>query len=73
MIEENLLLYYPWTAYFVPNKNNSKLAERIEKVMNRMVADGSYDRIFHKYDKSAIDRANLKNRRLFKISNQFCI
>jgi hypothetical protein len=34
-----------------------------------MIEDGSFDEIFRKYHGDSIQAANLKNRRLFTISN----
>lgn len=68
-IEENLLLYYPWPKYFFVSKNTPELAERIERGLRMMIQDGSFDEHFIKYHRKDIERANLQNRRLFKIHN----
>ena len=68
-IEEHILLYYPWPKYFFTSKKNPKLADRIERGLRLMLRDGSFDEHLMKYYKNDIEKANLKNRRLFKIDN----
>lgn len=68
-VEERLLLYYPWPKYFFVSKNAPLLADRLERGLNMMIEDGSFDEIFRKYHGASIQAANLKNRRLFTISN----
>jgi hypothetical protein len=68
-VEEHLLLYYPWPKYFFVSKNAPLLADRLERGLNMMIKDGSFDEIFRKYHNDSIKAGNLKNRRLFTISN----
>ncbi len=68
-IEENILLYYPWPKYFFVSRKTPELAERIERGLRMMIQDGSFDEHFIKYHRKDIERANLQNRRLFKIHN----
>jgi len=68
-VEENILLYYPWPKYFFVSRKHPKLAERIEAGLNLMIQDGSFDEIFKKYHLNTIQKANLKNRKLFTIKN----
>lgn len=69
MIEDSLALYYPFPVYFFLNRNNTKIAERIEKGLEYAINDGSFDRLFNKYFKSYLARANLKNRKIFILKN----
>lgn len=68
-VEEKLLLYYPWPKYFFVSKNNATLADRVERGLNIMIEDGSFDALFYRYNQGTIDRANLMDRQIFKISN----
>ena len=68
-IENGLLIYYPWPYYFFFNRNDKALAERIEAGLRTMIKDGSFEAIFYKYNKAAIERANLKNRRIIRLEN----
>ena len=39
--------------------------------MRIMIADGTYDRIFDKYQRHKIEQLHLKERRIFRIDNPF--
>jgi len=68
-VERGLLLYYPWPYYFFCNRKDTALAARIERGLKRMRADGSFDRIFWKYNRAAIDQARMRERRVIRIPN----
>jgi len=70
-VESDLLLYYPTPGYIFTSKNNQKLAKRLERGFRIALKDGSFDRLFHNHPdiKEALERANLKNRRLFELKN----
>ncbi len=70
-IEPGLGLYYPMPMYFWFCKTSAgrKLAERAEEGMRIMIADGTYDRIFSRYQDAKIRGLDLKHRRFLKISN----
>jgi hypothetical protein len=70
-IEENLILYYPLPMYFWFSRNEAgrRLAARAEEGMRMMIADGTYDAIFDKYQRSKIERLRLRQRRIFRIEN----
>jgi hypothetical protein len=70
-IEENLILYYPMPMYFwfSRTKEGRRLAARAEEGMRMMLADGTYDAIFDKYQRHKIERLRLKERRIFRIAN----
>lgn len=69
VIDEELLLYYPWPYYFFVHPSNQELAERLELGMRRMIANGSFNEIFYRYNNAAIERANLPGRRLIRLEN----
>lgn len=68
-IEKNLLIYYPWPYYFFFNKNDSVRSKRVETGLRKMMQDGSFEAIFRKYHNSAIEQADLKNRRIIRLKN----
>lgn len=72
-IEQHLVLYYPLPMYFWFPKTaeGQRLADRAREGMLSMIEDGTYDRIFFKYQQEKIDRLHLKDRRIFKIDNPF--
>ncbi len=69
MIEKNLLIYYPWPYYFFFNNKDGSLKNRIETGIRSMIKDGSFDAIFKKYNQEAIEKANLKGRRIIRLNN----
>lgn len=74
-IEDSIILYYPLPMYFwfSKNKKGRELADRAEEGMRMMIADGSYDRIFEKYQRKKIEKLHLKTRKIFKIDNPFLV
>ena len=72
-IEENLIFYYPLPMYFwFPKTDDGKrLAARAEEGMWMMINDGTYDKIFDKFQRKKIERLKLKDRKIFKIENPF--
>lgn len=70
-IEDSLILYYPLPMYFWFPRNpaGKRLADRAEQGMRAMIADGSYDRIFDKYQRHKIERLHLATRRIVSIEN----
>jgi len=72
-IERDIVFYYPLPMYFWFPKTDEgrRLAARAEEGMRMMIADGTYDRIFDKYQRWKIERLRLKERRIFRIENPF--
>jgi ABC-type amino acid transport substrate-binding protein len=70
-IEQNLVLYYPLPMYFWFPKTDKgrRLAARAEAGMRAMIADGTYMRIFDKYQRWKIERLRLKERTVLRLSN----
>ena len=70
-IEENLIFYYPMPMYFwFPRTTEGRrLAARAEEGMRMMLADGTYDAVFDKYQRHKIERLRLKERKIFRITN----
>ncbi|HEV2720050.1 MAG TPA: hypothetical protein VG323_08530 [Thermoanaerobaculia bacterium] len=72
-IEQNIVFYYPLPMYFwfPKTEEGRRLAARAEEGMRMMIADGTYDRIFDKYQRWKIERLRFKERRVFRIENPF--
>lgn len=68
-IEKDLLLYIPLPTYFFVSPKRPELAERIEKGLNTLIDDGSFDVIFNQYFGKIIKDANLSERKMLKINN----
>ncbi|MDG9666820.1 transporter substrate-binding domain-containing protein [Hahella sp. CR1] len=68
-IEEDILLYYPWPYYFFMSKDNERLAQRVEDGLNKLIADGRFDKIFQRRFGDDIARAHIKQRRIIYLDN----
>ena len=71
LIEDRLILYYPLPMYFWFPKTGEgrRLAARAEEGMRAMIANGTYDRIFDRYQRRKIERLHLKRRTIIRIDN----
>ena len=73
-VANNLLLHYPQAVYFFLNKQNKKLATRIEKGLTIAAADGSFFQLFLQYPEffQAAEKINqLKSERiLLELANK---
>lgn len=70
-IEDHLLIYYPMPMYFwfARTPEGRRLAERVERGMHAMLADGSYQRIFSQFQDWKITRLHLWDRRIIRLDN----
>ena len=73
VLEETIVLHYPFARYFwtVKNEKGRILRERLERGLEAMIRDGSFDRIFIKYSGKALKEANLAGRRIFELKNPY--
>ncbi len=70
-IEQSIVFYYPLPMYFwfPKTEEGRRLAARAEEGMRMMIADGTYDQIFDRYQRHKIEALRLKERKLFAIPN----
>ena len=68
-VESSTAFFYPFPVYFFVNKDNTKLANRIERGLKIALADGSFKELFLKYHKDILAKVNMPRRRLFILSN----
>jgi ABC-type amino acid transport substrate-binding protein len=70
-IEDSICFFYPHPMYFWFSKTEEgkHLAARAEEGMRMMIADGTYDMIFNKYQQHKIEQLHLKTRKMFSIRN----
>ncbi|MGH1539325.1 MAG: substrate-binding periplasmic protein [Arenicella sp.] len=68
-LEKELMLFYQWPYYFFVSRDNVKLAERIQEGLEIMIKNGMFDQIFLKYHAATIEKANMGQRRLFRLEN----
>jgi hypothetical protein len=70
-VERNLMIYYQMPFYLFVSKDNKKLKRDLEEGFEKAIADGSFDKTFleDKSIKDVIEKANMKHRLRFNISN----
>lgn len=69
MVAPGLALHYPAAFYFFVNKSNTALAAAIQRGLESMLADGSYERLFRDYFGEMVSRSGLDARRVFELRN----
>jgi hypothetical protein len=69
IIEPTLVLKYPSYINFFVSKKTPELAKIIRSGMNKMVADGSFERMFNKYNGRNLLELNLSNRKIIMLKN----
>ncbi|WP_339524278.1 substrate-binding periplasmic protein [Pseudomonas sp. EA_35y_Pfl2_R111] len=68
-IDNHLLLHYPTAFYFFTSRNRTDLAADIERGLEAMIADGSFQRLFEQYHGDTLRQANLHKRRIIELHN----
>ncbi|MES2318968.1 MAG: transporter substrate-binding domain-containing protein [Pseudomonadota bacterium] len=69
MVEPSIVLHYPTAIYFFVRKGNTRLATDISEGLEKMIADGSYEKLFQEYFGDMLRRARFKDRRVFELNN----
>jgi|SRR5471030_992515 len=68
-IETSMAVYFPLPRYFFIAPGQPRLAQRLEYGLNRLIADGRFDQIFHQFYDAVIEQTGLQRRRVFRIDN----
>ncbi len=70
-VEPTLVLHYPFARYFwVSRKGDGPdLARRIETGLRRIMANGTFDRLFDEFYGAFVEQTNLRSRRVFEAGN----
>ncbi|MFZ6849021.1 hypothetical protein [Undibacterium sp. RuRC25W] len=68
-VERHIVLHYPTAYYFFVSPRKSAFARDLNSGMERIVADGQFERIFQKYHRESIQKANIKRRTIIELSN----
>lgn len=68
-VERSFALYIPAPRYFFIGGQQQRLAQRLEFGLQRLVADGRYDQLFHQFYDGLIEQAGLRKRRIFRLAN----
>lgn len=66
-IERTLLLHYPAPKYFFVNKQNTQLANRLERGLKISMQDGSFDELFNSIPDYKQGLAEVQNKNRMKI------
>ncbi|MFU8858988.1 MAG: hypothetical protein ACNA8K_01065 [Cyclonatronaceae bacterium] len=69
IIDQNILLFYPFPLVFYINPDLPQLAERIEQGLQNIIASGKLDAIFDEHYGTITEQLNLDKRRLFVLDN----
>ncbi len=69
MVEPTLVLRYPSAIYFFVRKGDVRLAADLSTGLQKMIADGSFERIFQEHFGAMLAQSNLKGRRVFSLTN----
>lgn len=68
-VEPDLLLVYPYPYYFYFAPSQAALAARVEKGLQAMKADGSFDAHLWRHHGAAVARARFGKRRVVRLNN----
>lgn len=69
MIDQNILLFYPFPLVFYVNPNQPKVAERIEQGLQNIISSGKLDAIFDEHYGKIAEELKLDSRQLFVLEN----
>ncbi len=69
IIEPTLVLKYPTYINFFVSKKVPELAKLIRSGMKKMIADGSFERLFNKYNGHNLQGLNLAKRQKLELKN----
>jgi hypothetical protein len=72
-IEKTLLIHYPLPIYFwfARDPAGENRAQRLEEGLWSMIGDGTFDRIFWKYNRTILLGLDLGHRRVIQLDNPF--
>tara|TARA_R110002096_G_scaffold354497_5_gene547625 strand:- start:605 stop:1405 length:801 start_codon:yes stop_codon:yes gene_type:complete len=70
MIEETILLHYPFPIFLYVSKNTPALAERLEYGMEQLLKNGKFDDLWQRYHNEYLINLNISKRKVFKLSNK---
>lgn len=69
IVAPGIALRYQTAAYYFVRKGNAALAAALTEGLEKMLADGSFEREFAQYYGPAIRRADLKSRKVIELDN----
>ncbi|MEX2604947.1 MAG: hypothetical protein WD361_12120 [Gracilimonas sp.] len=69
IIDQNILLFYPFPLVFYINPEMPEMAERIEQGLQSIISSGKLDAIFNEHYGQIKEQLNLDSRRIFLLEN----
>ncbi|MBI3368200.1 MAG: transporter substrate-binding domain-containing protein [Burkholderiales bacterium] len=68
-VEPRLALHYFYDAYFMVNRQNTRLARDIAQGLEKAIADGSFDKLFQLHFGERLRKARLETRTVLELRN----
>lgn len=68
-VEQTKALYFPYPVYFWVSKENTALAQRIERGLKLSLADGSFRKLFENYHAAEIAMLTKEKRHVIRLAN----
>lgn len=68
-LRDGIAIRYPSAMYFFVNKSDVTLAKLLQTGLERAIADGSFDALFHEYFGETIERLDIDSLKVFDLSN----
>ena len=68
-VEQTKALYFPFPVYFWVNRENTALAQRIERGLKLALADGSFRQLFETYHAAEIATLARDKRQVIRLAN----
>jgi len=69
ILEQTKALYFPYPVYFWVNKENTALAQRIERGLKLSLDDGSFRNLFESYHAAEIEMLAKEKRHVIRLVN----
>jgi hypothetical protein len=70
-VDQHMALYYPLPVNFYVNPKDESLKERLMVGLNNAKDSGKFDQLFHQYFSETLEKANIDNRTIFILDNQY--
>ncbi|MCH8620397.1 transporter substrate-binding domain-containing protein [Undibacterium sp. TS12] len=68
-IDTHILLYYPSALYFFVTPRDPKMAEDLQNGLEEMIRNGSFEKIFQRFQQNFIRNLNLRQRTVIALRN----
>lgn len=69
IIDQNIVIIYPTASYFFVSPRRPKLAEDLRIGFEKIIADGSFEKLFQKHNHADLEKLNVNNRIKIHLKN----